>query len=154
MHDSIDIRSLVIPRNPLCVNGFSDFVPLTSYPYENFRTVRNPNFRTPGRFRFRTPAQYAGKARKPLFQWGWSLRTPSRQFDNPTTSAEHIVHIDGVVGSSPTVTTTQRSLRNQASLSFCPRLGYSFVVHKVRRGQGDGSPNIPNLRCKRNRWSM
>ena len=38
-------------------------------------------------------------------------------------SVEHIVHIDGVVGSSPTVTTTQRSLRNQASLSFCPRPG-------------------------------
>ena len=38
-------------------------------------------------------------------------------------SVEHIVHIDGVVGSSPTVTTTQRSLRNQASLSFCSRPG-------------------------------
>ena len=36
---------------------------------------------------------------------------------------EHIVHIDGVVGSSPTVTTTQRSLRIQASLSFYPRPG-------------------------------
>ena len=44
-------------------------------------------------------------------------------------SVEHIVHIDGVVGSSPTVTTTQRSLRNQASLSFCLRPGGTHLPY-------------------------
>ena len=44
-------------------------------------------------------------------------------------SVEHIVHIDGVVGSSPTVTTTQRSLRNQASLSFYLRRGGTHLLY-------------------------
>ena len=39
----------------------------------------------------------------------------------PTTWAEHIVHIDGVVGSSPTVTTTAQPLKIKGCNFFIPQ---------------------------------
>ena len=45
-------------------------------------------------------------------------------------SVEHIVHIDGVVGSSPTVTTRAEAVENQRLLLLClhPGVHYPGVV--------------------------
>ena len=79
--------------------------------------------------------------RKSLYFKGFSgVFTSTFQFDNLTGSPEHIVHIDGVVGSSPTVTTTNpvgvqvqrlpdffaypsrvRTFRSQEYALFCQR---------------------------------
>ena len=44
-------------------------------------------------------------------------------------SVEHIVHIDGVVGSSPTVTTSEGFERSNSSFFVVPL--YSFSVPKI-----------------------
>ena len=51
------------------------------------------------------------------------VQTPLQGGCTPIANLTERAKRSETVGSSPTVTTTQRSLRNQASLSFCPRLG-------------------------------
>jgi hypothetical protein len=49
------------------------------------------------------------------------------QFDNLTDGPEHIVHIDGVTGSSPVQTTTRKPLKNQGFF-FMPLSEYSMYT--------------------------
>ena len=50
-------------------------------------------------------------AQDELFQMSnWTGRPKVRKHGGMAQSVEHIVHIDGVVGSSPTVTTTPKPL--------------------------------------------
>ena len=91
----------------------------------------------------------AQNVKSPYFKGVRGVFTSIFQFDNLTDGPEHIVHIDGVVGSSPTVTTTNpvgvqvqrlpdffaypsrvRTFRSQEYALFCQRgTQKGYAVH-------------------------
>ena len=60
-------------------------------------------------------------------------------------SVEHIVHIDGVVGSSPTVTTKAEAVENQRLLLFMPSPWGALPQGVLRRYEQLGQPELSEL---------
>ena len=60
-------------------------------------------------------------------------------------SVEHIVHIDGVVGSSPTVTTKAEAVENQRLLLLCLHPGGVLPRGVLRRCEQLGQPELSEL---------
>ena len=60
-------------------------------------------------------------------------------------SVEHIVHIDGVVGSSPTVTTKAEAVENQRLLLFIPSPWGALPRGGFRRCERLGQPELSEL---------
>ena len=61
-------------------------------------------------------------------------------------SVEHIVHIDGVVGSSPTVTTRAEAVENQRLLLLCLHPGVHCPGVVFVGVNGSDNPNCQNCR--------
>ena len=61
-------------------------------------------------------------------------------------SVEHIVHIDGVVGSSPTVTTRAEAVENQRLLLLCLHPGVHGPGVVFVGVNGSDNPNCQNCR--------
>ena len=68
------------------------------------------------------------------------------QLDILTKLAEHIVHIDGVVGSSPTVTTRAEAVENQRLLLLCIHPGVHCPGVVFVGVNGSDNPNCQNCR--------
>ena len=67
------------------------------------------------------------------------------QLDILTKLAEHIVHIDGVVGSSPTVTTRAEAVENQRLLLLCLHPGVHCPGVVFVGVNGSDNPNCQDF---------
>ena len=63
------------------------------------------------------------------------MHTLIEELDNPTRRGEHIVHIDGVTGSSPVATTTNPRSKGLGFFSPIPRFFCGYGVQEILLGQ-------------------
>ena len=70
-----------------------------------------------------TTAKNEKSPKSPYFKGHSGICTLMRTSHDRSCCGEHIVHIDGVVGSSPTVTTKAEAVENQRLLLFYPLRG-------------------------------
>ena len=68
------------------------------------------------------------------------MNTAWQQFDNSTTCPEHIVHIDGVTGSSPVATTTIRPKTQFSDGYFMQNIQNETIIRPKSREKRGFSP--------------